>query len=104
MKIELDLPDWVDERNIRILAGIELVAFKLSTDDFWKIKDGRCQQCGNCCTGLKNHIYPTIDGTCVHLGDEVNGKRLCKIAIHRSINCCNDPRQCDYITYNIAEC
>ena len=78
MKIEIDLPDWVDERHIRIFAGVELAAFKWSHEDFWKVKDGRCQQCGECCTNLKNHTEPTINGECIHLDEERKGKRLCK--------------------------
>lgn len=104
MRVEIDLPDWVDERNIRITAGIELVAIKHHNEDFWRLKDHRCEQCGKCCTSLGRHFYPTINGECVHLQPEVNGKRFCSIALHRSRNCDNDPKKCDYITYNIVPC
>lgn len=105
MRIELDLPDWVNERHIRIFAGIELVAFKLAHEDFWKVKDGRCQMCGECCTNLKNHLYPTINGECIHLGkDKGDGKRPCNIALYRSRACGADSRKCNHITYKVIPC
>jgi hypothetical protein len=104
MKLVLDLPDWVDERNIRILAGIELVASKKHNENFWKVKDERCVQCGECCIGIKGHIYPTVDKACIHLAEEQNGKRACKIALYRSRTCEADPKKCDYITYKIIQC
>ena len=119
MRIELDLPDWVDERNIRvkadenndvqILAGIELVAVKNHAHDYWRVKVGRCNMCGDCCTGLTNHIYPTVNGDCIHLAPpDASGKRLCKLALYRSRICDNDPRPGEYprcsITYKIVKC
>jgi len=108
MRIELDLPDWVDERNMRIFAGIELVASKISTDDFWKVKDDRCVQCGKCCTDLKpDHFCPSINGECIYLEPEKGGKRLCKVAIDRPRSCQEDPQrliktgECS-ITYKIC--
>jgi hypothetical protein len=93
MKIELDLPDWVDERHIRILAGIELAAQKLSFNNFWQVKETRCNQCGECCMNWKKtkHYYPVINGRCVHLKKVGDGKYDCSIALYRSFNCCKDP-------------
>lgn len=48
MRVELDLPDWVDERRVVILAGVEEVAHYEPTGG-WKIKTGRCSRCGKCC-------------------------------------------------------
>ena len=108
MKIEIELPDWVDERHIRIFAGIELAASKRAHEDFWKIKDGRCQRCGKCCMNIKNHILPTINGTCIHLVDEPGqpGKKRCNIALYQPRSCGNDPRPeiCKHITYKIVKC
>ena len=76
MKIELNLPDWVDERHIRIkrnegdievFAGIELVAIKKAEADHVLIKDGRCSMCGVCFTELSvSHFYPLFVGNCFH--------------------------------------
>ena len=108
MKIELELPDWTEERHIRIFAGIELAAIKKAEEDFFRVKDGRCIQCGICCTNLKNHSLPTIDGTCIHLVDEPGreGMKRCNIALYRPRNCGNNPRssKCKNITYKIVKC
>ena len=101
MRVELDLPDWVDERHIRIMAGIELVASKMSHEDFWRVKETRCNQCGICCMNLKpNHIYPIINGRCVHLREIAGGKYECNYALYRSRACGNDPQK--YL--NSGEC
>ena len=109
MKIGLDLPDWVDERNIRILAGVELAAVKNHADSFFRVKVGRCNMCGDCCTGLKNHVYPTINGECVHLKPpDEQGRRECGIPLYKSRVCENDPRPLKHercsITYKIVQC
>lgn len=99
MKIELDLPDWTEGRTIRVMAGIELMAYKLS-DTKWQMKVSRCNMCGKCCMNLKNHPFPTIDGKCIHLkkrpGD--NPRYECGLRIHRPFGCCVAVPQ------NIPEC
>ena len=65
MKINIEIPEWADERRIAILAGIELVALK-NPGDKWLIKTSRCSQCGKCCMRIKK----LPDGTrtkCEHL-------------------------------------
>ena len=115
MKINLILSDWVDERHLRlkvddennivVFAGIELAAIKEAQNDYWKIKQGRCNGCGDCCTGITGrHTYPTVDGDCIHLLPEnPQGQRLCAIPLTRSRLCDNDPREGMYercsITY-----
>lgn len=103
MKVRLDLPDWVDERHIRIkaderndihvLAGVELVAIKYQLEDHWLVKDQRCNMCGDCCTGLPTtHVYPTVNGECIHLGKpDRQGRRMCQIPLYRSRICDADP-------------
>lgn len=95
MKITLDIPDWADERHIRILAGIELVAFKLAQEDHFKVKDVRCDWCGDCCTGFtqEKHFFNVTDnGECEHLQKADRfGRRVCSVAINRPHACTNDP-------------
>ena len=94
MKVVLDLPAWVDERNLRLTAGVELIAFKRHNEDIWHIKDSRCNVCGDCCTGFKEHVYPLIDGECIHLKPpDGQGRRYCAIALRRSRLCDDDPRE-----------
>ena len=71
MKIELDLPDWTEERHIRIFAGLEEVARKLHGKPL-EIKVGRCQQCGECCKRMAG-------GPCNHLVySDGHGNHRCK--------------------------
>jgi hypothetical protein len=49
MKIEIELPDWVEDNpSILIQANGELVAFQ-HHDGTLKVKQKRCDQCGECC-------------------------------------------------------
>jgi len=91
MRISLDLPDWVDERNIYVMAGVELVARK-HKDAEWEIKTGRCNMCGICCQRLGNgrgHPFPVIDSSCIHLKKEVgdNPRWLCGLGENRPFSC-----------------
>ena len=89
MKIELDLPEWVEERTIYVMAGVELVAYKLPQGK-WQLKIGRCSICGKCCMNLKKHIFPLIDGRCIYLQKEPgdNPRYECGLRIHRPFACC----------------
>lgn len=99
MRIVLDLPDWVDERNIRVFAGIELVA-KCSPGGLWQIKTARCVQCGRCCTGLRRfHPFPIVDGQCAHLQQQPgkhNKRWLCALGANRPFGCSTATPNADY--------
>jgi len=89
MKIEIEIPDWCDERNIYVLAGIELAAYKDFNEDVFHIKTSRCIQCGKCCRDLRGKQYPLKENKdCLHL-DEF-GK--CSLGATRPLPCCEgDP-------------
>ena len=70
MKIELELPDWVEERSINILAGIELVAKKYPGQP-WQVKTSRCISCGKCCIRIEKYEDGTR-GPCEHLKEDGN--------------------------------
>jgi len=96
MKLEITLPDWCDERDIFVLAGIELAAYKHANESTFKVKENRCVQCGECCTGHKPNIMPCIDwtGTCIHLVPDGPGRRICSLGPYRGYNCCTgEPRK-----------
>ena len=95
MRIELDLPDWVDDGSaIRIFKGIELVAKKFK-DGPWQVKTVRCNFCGECCT-LKGpgwqmtSIGADIEGRCVALIPKPDepGKFVCSLGAGRPFSCC----------------
>ena len=89
MKVELTLPDWCDERDIVILAGIELAAYKHPSESVFKVKETRCNYCGECCLGQKPESLPFIDkeGNCIHLTQD-GEKKICGIGVYRSYACC----------------
>ena len=89
MKIELELPDWVAERGLHILAGIERVAYKLPWEEKWSVKTGRCSSCGKCCERIG----------CRYLDEEPGGEKFrCSEGVMRPWLCCvSKPR-------NIPEC
>ena len=89
MRIELDLPEWVDTKNIHIFAGIEEVARKYK-DAPWEIKTSRCSQCGRCCMNLpKSFPFRLPGGRCRYLEKEVgdNDRYLCGLKGCRPHNC-----------------
>jgi len=73
MKIVLQLPEWINERHIYVLAGMELVAFKHKGKK-WKVKISRCSMCGKCCEKLK----------CEHL----DKNKECDYFLARPFSCC----------------
>lgn len=89
MKIEIELPEWTDDKCIYIFAGIEMAARRIDEVKGWEVKDGRCNLCGKCCISLTEHIYPIIDGACSLLQKEVgdNENWLCGLAINRPFGC-----------------
>ena len=95
MKIELDLPDWCDERHIRVLAGIECVAYKRSGEDKFLIKTARCNQCGKCCKNLyERWMYydPVMGCTKLERSPGKEEKYTCTLGNKRPLGCCSsDP-------------
>ena len=90
MRIELDLPDWIENHAIYIMSGISLVAFR-NKDGKWNVKTSKCNRCGKCCMSLGDkHIFPTINGQCIHLKKEPgdNDQWLCGLSIARPFSCC----------------
>jgi len=76
VKVELDLPEWTNERHLYLMAGIELVAYKHHGED-WKMKVSRCSMCGKCCEQT-NH-----GEGCEHLKDN-----MCSLGVKRPWVCC----------------
>ena len=81
MRIEIDLPSWVDERAIHIMAGVERVAYKLPWEEKWKVKTSRCDMCGACCSKCKSYV----DNKCT---TEIDRPFLCCVT-HGKIDACS---------------
>lgn len=87
MRIELELPEWAEERHIRIFAGIEEVAKKLHGKS-WQIKVIRCDMCGKCCMDVPENWRFGRDeetGWCKNLIYYANEYRC---GIDRPFTCC----------------
>lgn len=75
MKVELELPDYSDERKIWVIAGNEPVACRYRFVDKdgnvtyrWFRKVSRCSLCGKCCMNLRpEHPFVKEDGICQFL-------------------------------------
>ena len=93
MKIEIEIPDWCAERNIYVVAGIELAAYKNATESIFHIKTVRCNQCGECCKNLplNNQMDLLSNGDCSSLVPD-GEKLICRKGAYRGFNCCvSDP-------------
>lgn len=104
IKIVLEIPDdcieQFEDRNIRVFAGIDLIAEKLRGDK-WKIKTRRCSMCGKCCMDLKeDHPFPVIDGQCVYLVNPpgYGNKWICGLGVNRPHGCAIGTPNADYCT------
>lgn len=104
MKIQLEIPDNVVEdlsyRNLYLIAGIELIAFKIR-DDKWKIKTSACSMCGKCCQNLReDFVFPVINGQCIHLINPAGygNKWICDLGLNRPMGCNVFTSTADYCT------
>lgn len=87
MKIELDIPAWAEERNIYVMAGVEMVAYRLAHEGEFKVKSVRCSGCGKCCMDLpEGHIQRNDSGNCIHLVPD-GEKWVCDLGVHRPFSC-----------------
>jgi len=95
MKISLKVPDWVEERNLYLFAGIETVARRLACNRFWEVKIDRCSSCGKCCENV-NSPFGDV-GRCSML-KQVGKETECIMGVHRPHGCgVTEP-------YNVKEC
>ena len=89
IKIEIELPNWIGNANLHILAGVEEVARKLSKES-WKVKISRCKKCGKCCSNIPDnwsHGKDMETNSCKNLGIEA-GEYFCKLKANRPFMCC----------------
>jgi len=63
----IQIPEWAEPLNIRVFAGLELLASKPAGQDRLFIKSSRCNQCGDCCRNIKGDFPPQTDGICNYL-------------------------------------
>jgi len=92
MKIEIEIPDWATKHRILIISGSECVAQKLPHQNFWMVKETRCNQCGECCLDYPSTPFGVDDeGKCLKLKLE-DGKCICLMeGSDKPIRCIIDP-------------
>lgn len=91
MKVEIDLPNWVEKRTIYIFAGIEVIAKKLHEQP-WQIKTERCSYCGKCCMNVPDNWSMGKNketGHCAHLIFRAN-QWLCGLKANCPFSCCTE--------------
>jgi hypothetical protein len=85
---EIVLGDWTHERNIYIVAGVELAAYKNFNENKLHVKTSRCVQCGKCCLNLPKGQYSLDENNdCVHLDKSGTGKKPCTLSMMRPFPC-----------------
>jgi hypothetical protein len=87
MRVEIDLPDWCNERHIYVIAGTELAAYKEAQEGVFHVKTSRCNNCGLCCMGLpEGHVPTDGEGTCLYLARD-GVKKICSLGATRPWPC-----------------
>ncbi len=80
MRLEIEVPEWVGDRTLKLIAGSnEHVATLFPDGSLW-VKKERCNQCGDCCIN-PGPLFPSQDVHglmyCAHCELE-DGKWWCK--------------------------
>lgn len=87
MKIDIEIDDKYNVRNLYIFGGMEPIARKRRNNAFWEIKISDCSKCGKCCKIMTNEDHPfgSKEG-CIYLRDNI-GEYLCGLGIFRPYCC-----------------
>jgi len=97
MKVEVEIPDQYEGRDIWIFAGIEPIFRRYWHRGFWERKVSQCSRCGTCCKSIKEpHPLALKEGGCKHLLDQ-QSEFLCGMSYFRPFCCCVgelDLKQC----------
>ena len=72
MQITIEIPEWAEKNHIYVFAGIELLAYRHLGQPV-KIKELRCDKCGDCCRNIKGNFPPQTNGVCDYLRGNICG-------------------------------
>jgi len=86
------IPEWAEERNLYIMAGIEKLTEYNRVADELTVKVIRCNRCGECCKIDKGGIYDRYgyrgeDGYCKYLTRYPDGTTECTAACMKPFVC-----------------
>lgn len=85
-----NLPDWAQDQEITLIAGLELLVHKMPGQPA-EIKRVRCNYCGACCMDYPMTDYGIDDeGKCEKLEKE-GDKWICRAGVKKPFNCLQDP-------------
>jgi hypothetical protein len=92
VKIELEIPEWAAGGRLIILSGVELVASKVPWEDYWLVKEKRCERCGLCCFDYPPTPFGhTDEGHCKMLVLGRGDIWECKAGTDKPYRCLRDP-------------
>jgi len=87
--IEIEIPEWVKDNNIYIMAGMNLLAYRYR-GGLLMVKTQQCSMCGNCCMNLdEKHPFSDPQKACQYLEKEVGDNQhwLCGLGAMRPHGC-----------------
>lgn len=93
--ITVEIPKWAEERDIVVLAGMELLAIRKYGQPL-KVKVVRCQRCGICCMNMTVPEWVGESGWCKYLSKE-GDIFSCELRFNKPYSCLMDP-------VNVPEC
>lgn len=91
MKIIIKIPEWAENGKLILLSGMELVAYKNPNQNFFKIKETKCNLCGKCCMNNPQTPFGNYEnGWCKKL-KKINNKYECIAGTNKPYKCLKDP-------------
>jgi hypothetical protein len=97
LKIEIEIPDKYEERDIFIFAGIDIVARRFKISNKWEVKKRQCSRCGKCCSTMTGKTFPfSSPNGCKYLMESGN-EYLCGLSYYR-------PNGCAVAELDLKEC
>jgi hypothetical protein len=86
-----NLPEWVNpKKTLMLISGKELVAFKQANRP-WKIKEQRCNQCGECCLDFPPAPFGHDDEGKCNMLQKQGDKWECRAGANTPKRCLADP-------------
>jgi hypothetical protein len=82
LKITIELPEWIEKKNVFVFVGMDHYIAYNSMNDEWWIKTSRCSLCGKCCrlTDSEQGLFGSR---------MIDGVKYCSMAVKQKVP---DPR------------
>jgi hypothetical protein len=87
LRIEIEIPNEYEERDIFIFAGIDIVARRFKNVGSWEVKEEKCSRCGKCCSMMTGKSFPfSTERGCRYLMKS-GPEHLCGLSYFRPNGC-----------------